>query len=182
VSAVPPGRLPIALWLVPSRGWHARFASTIDALGRAHEGPPFEPHVTLHVGFCDAPDRLAEALADAAARLAPLKVEAGATAHSDAHFKTLYVELDDPRLHALRGALCHALGAGGDYALHPHLSLLYHGGLAPATRAALARAHAYSGERIGFDEVVVVRPPVGGDLSDIRRIDTTLRCRLGAAG
>lgn len=177
-----PEMLPVAFWLVPSEPRRSTLADLIAALAAAHRGPVFEPHVTLEVNHAPG-DLSLEALLDrVAAVFDPMTLTAGRTAHSDVHYKTLYVELDDPRLFALQRALRDELGRDdAPYELRPHLSLLYRGGLDHDTRERLADAHRLDGERIAFDSLVVVRPAKpGGDLSAIEAIDTSLRKRLAA--
>lgn len=173
--------IPVAFWLVPSEPRRATLAELIAALGAAYEGPAFEPHITLEVSRARG-DLPLEALLDrVASSFEPMTLVAGETTHSEAHFKTLYVVFDDPRLFALQRALRDELGRDDAYALRPHLSLLYRGGLARDTRARLAEVHRLDGEHIAFDTLVVVRPlEPGGDLSAIEAIDTSLRKRLGA--
>lgn len=176
-----PETLPVAFWLVPAQPWRSSLAELIAALGAAHQGPAFEPHITLEVSHARG-DLSVEALLDrVAASFEPMTLTAGATAHSDAHFKTLFVEFDDPRPFALQQRLRDELGQDEGYVLRPHLSLLYRGGLARDTRERLAEPNRIEGERIDFDSLVVVRPSSpGGDLSDIDALDTSLRKTLGS--
>jgi hypothetical protein len=180
-STQPPAAMPVVAWLVPAEPWLGRLSATIASLAGGHDAPVFEPHVTLHVGATAAPGALPGALARLAASLAPVAMTAGATAHDRPWHHTLYVELEAPGLPAMQRRVAEALAAPGDYALAPHLSLLYREDLPEPVRAALAAAHRLDGARIVFDTLVLVRPQPGGDLSDVRRIDTTLRARLGAA-
>jgi hypothetical protein len=170
---------PLAFWLVPAEPLRSRLAGTIDALAAAHGGPRFEPHVTLEVGEAALPGDPAATLAHACAALAPASLAALGTGHSDALFRTLYVAFDDPRPAAIRAALRAAFGVRGDYALDPHLSLLYRERLDPALRARLATAHDHRGEAMRFDTVVLVRAGPGAGLHDIERLDTSVRARLG---
>lgn len=170
---------PVAFWLVPSEEWHERLGRCIAELAAVYQGPAFEPHITLDVGQAPAAQAsLAAMLERVAARCAPMALTAGATAHSAAHFKTLYVEFDDPRPLALQQALRAEFGSA-DYLLDPHLSLLYHGNLAPEVREHLAATQRFEGEEIGFDTLVVVREGApGATLADIETLDTSLRCTL----
>jgi hypothetical protein len=170
--------MPLAFWLVPAEPLRTRLVGTIDALAGAHGGPRFEPHVTLDV--CDAPlgEEAATVLARACEAIAPATLAALATDHSEARFRTLFVPFADPRPAAIRAALRAAFDARGDYALDPHLSLLYRERLDCAVRARLAATHDHRGEAMRFDTVVLVRPGPGAGLHDIERLDTSLRATL----
>ena len=99
--------------------------------------------------------------------------------HDTEHFRTLFVPFDDKWVHGLRDALHDALAIRGNYDLHPHLSLLYLGGLGVAERERLAALHRFDEEAITFDEVALVQPVAGSrDLYDMRRLDTRERHRL----
>lgn len=177
-----PGRHAVAFWLVPSEPWRSSLASLIGALGAVHGAPAFEPHITVEVSHAPVAPSLDALLDRVAHAFEPMCLVAGTTAHSEVHFKTLFVEFDDPRLPALRRRVRDELGHDDGYVLHPHLSLLYRGGLPCAVRARLAEAHRFTGERIEFDTLVAVRASSpGGDLSDIEALDTSSRCRLHRA-
>jgi hypothetical protein len=171
--------LPVVFWLVPSEPWRSSLAKLIDTLGTEHRGPAFEPHITIEVSRARDGPALNALLDRVAASFEPMTLTAGKTAHSEVHFKTLFIEFDDPRPLALQQRLRAELGRS-DYELRPHLSLLYHGDLPPHTRQRLATIHRFDGERIDFDSLVVVRAPsAGGDLSNIEALDTSLRRTLG---
>jgi len=173
------GLQPVVFWLVPSEPRRSSFAELVATLGEAHGGPAFEPHITIEVSHAHGGPAL-EALLDRVAQaVEPMTLVAGETAHSEAHFKTLFVEFDDPRLVALNRRLRDELGRDEGYVLRPHLSLLYRGGLPLETRRRLAETHRFADARIEFEVLVAVRPASpGGDLSDIEAIDTSLRRTL----
>lgn len=178
----PPITFPVAFWLVPSEPWRSSLARRIATLAAAHRSPVFEPHVTIEVNRAGSGGPSLQALlARVAASFEPMTFVTGATAHSEAYFKTLFVEFDDPRPAELQRQLRAGLVGPADYLLRPHLSLLYRGGLAPELRESLAAAHRFDGERIAFDSLVLVRPAsAGGDLSDPGMLDTSLRRTLGS--
>ena len=170
---------PIGFWLVPARASHSHFASIIDGLAREFDAPPFEPHVTLYVGEQGAEDDIEALLAAVAASMGPITLTARTTGHSDALFKTLFVEFDaDERPHILCRTLRAGLARAVDYRLQPHLSLIYKV-LPEALRRGLAARHDFQGRRIVFDEVAAVRP-AGADRHwmDIRGWDVWLRAPL----
>lgn len=175
-----PSLLPVAFWLVPSEPRRSELARLIAALGATHQGPAFEPHITLEVSHARGDLCLEALLERVAASFEPMTLTAAGTAHSAVYFQTLFIEFDDPRLFAIQRNLRVALDRSEAYVLRPHLSLLYSDGLALEARERLAAAHRFDGERIEFDALVVVRPPAaGGDLSDIETLDTSLRAFAG---
>lgn len=165
----------VALWLVPAEPWRAALAARIDALARQHGSLPFEPHVSVHVGACAEPDRLAQRLATFAAAEPTLTLRMERTEHGETHYKTLFVTCDDPRVHALQARALGALGLAPGYPLAPHLSLLYRGGLEADRRAVLVPQHDLQGLEVRFDQLVIVRPRHGDDLADQTSWDTDLR-------
>ncbi|MBC7944392.1 MAG: hypothetical protein H7X91_03825 [Burkholderiales bacterium] len=169
---------PIAFWLIPAQPHLEAFRALIFALAREYDAPVFEPHITLHVGVRTADDDSAKLLRRVAAASDPITLVAGNTSHNDALFKTLFVEFDDSRLRALHGQFQAGLQRFSEYALAPHLSLLYKA-MPAESRATLADRHVYAGQRIVFDEVAAVRPAPGQpDWSDIQMWDSSQRQSL----
>ncbi|MGI9047027.1 MAG: 2'-5' RNA ligase family protein [Burkholderiales bacterium] len=178
-----PGKLPIAFWLIPAQPQLDQFRALISSLAREYDAPVFEPHITLHVGLRTARDDIAELLRRVAAASEPIPLVAGNTSHSDALFKTLFVEFYDSKIRdsELRALHCQfqaGLQRFSEYALASHLSLLYKE-VPAGSRAALAERHVYAGQRIVFDTVAAVRPaPEQSDWSEIQRWDSSLRRSL----
>lgn len=174
---------PIAFWLIPAQPQLDAFRALISALAREHDAPVFEPHVTLHAGVRTAGDDIAKLLHRVAAANEPIALVAGNTSHSAALFRTLFVELNDAGIRdagirALRCQLQAGLRRFSEYALAPHLSLLYKA-MPAESRAALAERHVYAGQCIVFDKVAAVRPAPGqSDWMDIRMWDSSLRQSL----
>ncbi len=169
---------PIAFWLIPAQPQLETFRALVLSLARDYDAPVFEPHITLHVGVQTARDDIAKLLRGIAAASEPVTLVAGNTFHSDTLFKTLFVEFDDPGIRALHHRFQGGLRQFSEYALAPHLSLLYKA-MPMGSRAALAERHVYAGQRIVFDEVAAVRPAAGQtDWSDIDRWDRSLRQSL----
>lgn len=151
---------PVAFWLLPAVPDHARLSAIVDALCREFDAPPFEPHLTLHVGEC-VQDDVGALLRRVVAAAEPMALVASGTSHSRALFKTLFVEFaPDPRPAALQAALARELATRSDYALEPHVSLLYKT-LPAVRRAALARRFDFRGEQFAFDQIAAVMPANG---------------------
>jgi 2'-5' RNA ligase len=168
-------RVPAAFWLLPCEADAARLQAMVHALATMHAAPTFEPHLTLHVVDCPAATEIEHLLAGLAERHPVLALAALATGHSDAYYKTLYVDVscelqDGPGLVALRRDLVEELAATGQaagYDFHPHVSLLY-GQLPAPQRADLAANHDLHGHTLRFDRIAAVRPRPGHhDLSRV---------------
>jgi hypothetical protein len=178
--------VPIAFWLIPEARRHASFTEVIERLACAHGTPTFEPHVTLHVAETIDSDDDRALLDGFADRFATIELVAGDTGHSDARFKTLFVELHEDnrssgRLTEMQRALRTGLELRSEYKLAPHLSLLYCGQLQDAVRQALALEYRFRGQSIRFDQIAAVRPGTGRqDWEDVSSWEVSLRRSLRA--
>jgi 2'-5' RNA ligase len=173
-----PGDHLVAFWLVPAPRDHARLRCMIDALAGEFDAPPFEPHVTLHVGRGVSADVEAP-LRKIAASIRPFELTAAATGHGENRFKAVFVEFEqDPRPAALHEALHDAMASPAEYCLSPHLSLIYQV-LPEPTRRNLAIRNTLLGERIAFDHLAAVRPGRSDDSwDDVLGLDVWLRAPL----
>jgi putative hydrolase of the HAD superfamily len=125
VSAFVSRRTVIAYWLIPAEPARSFFQAAINDLALRFDAPPFEPHVTVHVGANDI-DATEKALSTAAHECQPLKLNAGEISHSSEFIKTLYVQFAlNTELRKLNEIICDAAQDSSDYELKPHLSLLY---------------------------------------------------------
>lgn len=96
-DGVPAAGEPLAIWLLPAAPEADRWQSVIDSLARSQGSPRFDAHVTVHVGRCaDGADPVVAALQACASALAPVSLEAAATAHSGDYYRTLFVPLPGP--------------------------------------------------------------------------------------
>jgi 2'-5' RNA ligase len=144
------------------------FTSLIAQLVSEYDAAPFEPHITLHAGACTDEDDVDALLGTVAAATEQMELMCGETGHTDALFKTLFIQFDDPRLLALHRRLRDRLTRTVDYTLQPHLSLLYKE-LPQAVRRDLASHYTFRGKTILFDHIAAVRPGAGQDgWSDVR--------------
>jgi 2'-5' RNA ligase len=169
----------VAFWLVPAARDHARLRRMIDALADEFDAPPFEPHVTLHVGrgvsaHVEAPFRRI------AASIRPFELTAAATGHGADRFKAVFIEFEqDPRPLALHEALQDAMATPAEYCLMPHLSLIYQV-LPEPTRRGIATRNTLLGQSIAFDHLAAVRPGRSDDSwDDVLGLDIWLRAPLG---
>lgn len=85
--------IPVAFWLLPAGADAADLQVRIAELSRENGTPAFDAHVTLHVDTCSSDVDLESLVRGVAAASSPLALVAGATRHSAAYFKALYVDL-----------------------------------------------------------------------------------------
>lgn len=185
------GTMPIAFWLLPGEEDARWLRDRIDALAVKHEGPTFDPHVTLHVGRC-APHTDVEAVLGRLARRDPivaLTLAALLTRESEARFKALFFDIATDRLDGaglleLRRCLVEELlkadtstpeSARDEKEPLPRSALeqalasyeflphlsLLYGVLPRPIREGLARQNDVQGRSITFDRVAAVRPAAG---------------------
>ena len=173
--------LPVAFWLVPAPPDHQHLSAIIDDLARELNAPRFEPHVTLYAGARGPDDDVAALLSRAAQQVETMDLRVRAVGTLPDLFKTLYLDLEpDPRAERLCRLFRAGLQPALDYALSPHLSLLYKD-LPVTTRAALIRRFDLVGRRIRFGQMAAVRPRAGShDWLEIETWDAWLRRDLGS--
>jgi 2'-5' RNA ligase len=149
-------RVVIAYWLIPAEPAYRFFQRLIEDLARRYDAPPFEPHVTIHVG-ANHSDAAEKALSKTARECQPLKLKALEIGHTDEFIKTLFVQFAPNRkLRQLHEIIRDAAQDSSDYKLNPHLSLLYKNMPAIASRE-LAESIKVPFTEIIFDSLKAVR-------------------------
>jgi 2'-5' RNA ligase len=146
----------IAYWLIPAEPARSFFQRHIEDLARRYDAPPFEPHVTIHVGanYIDAPDK---ALSQAATECQPIDVKPLGIDHSDEFIKTLFVQFAPNRkLQQLNASIRTAAQDSIRYELNPHLSLLYKN-MPASARSELAHSISLPFLEVTFDALKAVR-------------------------
>jgi len=125
VSAFVSRRIVIAYWLIPAEPARRFFQSLIEDLARRYDAPPFEPHVTIHVG-ADHADAAEKVLSKAALECQPIDLKPLGIDHSYEFIKTLFVQFTpNAKLQQLNAIIRDAAEDPSHYELNPHLSLLY---------------------------------------------------------
>jgi 2'-5' RNA ligase len=137
----------IAYWLIPAEPAYKFFQWLNEDLARRYDAPPFEPHVTIHVG-ANHPDAAERALSQAARECQLITLKAREIDHSDEFVKTLFVQFaPTTKLRQLHGIIRSAAKDSSRYELKPHLSLLY------KTMPAVARSELAHSINVTFLEV-----------------------------
>jgi 2'-5' RNA ligase len=113
-------------WLMPASGMtRDQLAATIDRLAADHDGPRFQPHVTVLVTLDAACEAAARKLASLVARMPPVELTFTAIGHEQAYFRSLYLHAaPSMQLEALQEASRQAFALDRRPPA-PHLSLLY---------------------------------------------------------
>jgi 2'-5' RNA ligase len=149
-------RIVIAYWLIPAEPARSFFEGVINDLARRYHAPPFEPHVTIHVGANRA-DAAKIALLKAARECKRVKLEAIGLGSSAKFIKTLFVEFAaNKKLHLINQTIRTAAQDSLHYVLKPHLSLLYKQ-MRVATRRELADSIHLRFSGVTFDALKAVR-------------------------
>jgi 2'-5' RNA ligase len=123
------------------------FQEMINDLARRYDAPPFEPHVTIHVGANDV--HAAERAISQTARACKLiKLKALEIGQSSEFIKTLFVQFAlNTELRQLNEIIRDAAQDSSHYELKPHLSLLY------KKMPAIARRELMGSIKVPFSEV-----------------------------
>jgi len=117
-------RTVIAYWLIPTQPARSFFQQLINDLARRYGAPPFEPHVTVHVGANDAD--VAQSAISEAARSCKINLKPLRIGQSSEFIKTLFVQFAfNTGLHQLSEMIRKTADDSSEYELKPHLSLLY---------------------------------------------------------
>ena len=113
------------LWLTPREPLRCLLRSTIRQLAERFDAVEFEPHVTVFCGR--STDSEARAVARRiAAQFAPIELTAVRVDHSELFTKTLFVQFEESALlRRIFETAAAAYSRPSNYALNPHLSLLY---------------------------------------------------------
>jgi hypothetical protein len=118
-------RIVIAYWLIPTEPVRSYFQSVISDLAQRYDAPVFEPHVTVHVGANSTAtgNRVLSYAQRVCKRIVLQALEVGGSAEFT---KTLFVQFAvTPQLQQLNHSIRKEVQDSSDYALNPHLSLLY---------------------------------------------------------
>lgn len=145
----------IAYWLIPAEPARSFFQGMINDLARRYDAPPFEPHVTVHVGSNRA-DAVDSPILQARDACKLIKLKALEIGHSSEFIKTLFVQFAlNAELRQLNEMIRNAAQDSSQYELKPHLSLLYKEML-PAARRELASSINVPFREVNFDALKAV--------------------------
>jgi 2'-5' RNA ligase len=113
------------LWLCPREPLRSALRSTIHQLSASLDAVEFEPHVTVFCG--PSTDEEAREVTNRIARqFAPIELTASGLRYTDSYTKTLFVQFHESAvLRQVFEMAATSYTRQSNYALNPHLSLLY---------------------------------------------------------
>lgn len=171
-----------SVFLLPTAADAAWAEGVIRELAGRYDLPSFAPHLTVCSGsYTDVAELqpLMDALAAAAARLAPFDLVINGIGTSAEYFRSLFIEFaDSPELAGLHAAAWGALDRQPADEFRPHLSLLY-AELPLAEKQQAARTVILDRQRLSFDELRIVVPDPAAGWGDPRHWQSLFHARLG---
>ncbi len=116
----------VSFWLIPSEEDRAFFQEIIETLAREYDAPAFTPHVTIYSGEY-APDEVpAELIEKATQGVQSFSLRVDKVLYTEEFTKTLFVQFHPSAiLSQISQSLLSSSRKPSDYALNPHLSLIY---------------------------------------------------------
>jgi hypothetical protein len=112
------------LWLIPREPLRSALQAIIRRLAESLDAVEFEPHVTVFSGrsteaeACEAAQRIAS-------QFSPLELKAIGLDNTPQYTKTLFVQFEESAIARRMFNAARSYSPASDYALNPHLSLLY---------------------------------------------------------
>jgi 2'-5' RNA ligase len=149
----------VSFWLIPSEEDKAFFQQIIDSLSQEYDAPTFTPHVTIYSGEYAPDESLAELLEKATQDVQPFSLKVDQLFYTEEFTKTLFVQLDQsPILSHLSDSLRRNSKQPSEYALNPHLSLIYQY-LSESIKKSLSTKIYLPKSELLFDEVRAISTP-----------------------
>lgn len=150
--------IEVSFWLVPSAEDREHYQHLIDCLARDYGSRPFVPHVTVYSGPASEHEAL-DSLGRSAAATGPLTLTPVRTEVSGQFTKTFTIAFRESQdLSRLCERLREGASKPSDYALCPHLSLLYRR-MPPGDLKRLGESEEVRLAPITFDELWAVHTP-----------------------
>jgi 2'-5' RNA ligase len=143
---------------MPAEPARSYFASLIGDLATRFDAPVFEPHMTIYVTKAE-PGNAGELLERALAGCKPYELSITGIDYSDEFTKTLFVQFQSSEeLNRLSADFRRASASHDEYALKPHLSLIYKT-MPRETKEKLASSLRLPFPEVLFDSVKAVTSP-----------------------
>jgi hypothetical protein len=169
----------VSFWLIPSEEDRAFFQDIIDNLAKEYDAPVFTPHVTIYSGEYTPEESPAKLLENAIQGIQSFSLRVDQLLYTDQFTKTLFVQFyQNPILTKISETLHNRSKHPSEYALNPHLSLIYQY-LSEEIKKKLITQLSLPKSEVGFNEVraISTRNQVKGwedvaswEVIDIRRL------------
>ena len=116
----------VSFWLIPSQEDRAFFQKIIDTLAQEYDAPAFTPHVTIYSGEYAPNESPVEVLEKAIQGVQAFSLRIDKLLYSEEFTKTLFVQFHPSTiLSQISETIQSNSKNSSDYALNPHLSLIY---------------------------------------------------------
>mgnify|MGYP004474441731 CR=1 FL=1 len=149
----------VSYWLIPSQEDRAFFQDIIDTLAREYDAPSFTPHVTIYSGDSAANESPDELIKQAIQGVQPFSLRSDRILYSQEFTKTLFVQFQpNSILSQISQSLQSSSKNSSDYALNPHLSLIYKQ-MSEETQKDLTTSLTLPKSEVVFDEVMAISSP-----------------------
>jgi 2'-5' RNA ligase len=149
----------VSYWLIPSQEDRAFFQDIIDSLAQEYDAPSFTPHVTIYSGNSAPDESPAELIEKAIQGVQSFSLRVDQLLYSEEFTKSLFVQFHPS---SILSRISHSLQSSSknpsDYALNPHLSLIYKQ-MSEVTKKNLTAALSLPKSEVVFDEVSAISSP-----------------------
>lgn len=118
-------RLEHSFWLLPAEPLATRLRALIADLARSWDTAPFEPHVTLYCGVSDDA-ATSSVLKHVTGQFGPVELTFGKLETTSEYTKTLFFQFEEnAAAREIFKTILRLSAQPSNYALNPHLSLIY---------------------------------------------------------
>jgi hypothetical protein len=146
------------VWLTPAPSDRRWLSKVIQDYAKEYHFPAFEPHVTIYSGLYSPEENLAKIVQEALGPSQSITLQVAGLNYTEDFFKTGFIDFAEAEhLTQLCGAIRDRLQNPLDYALDPHLSLIYKDIPIDQKRLAMLR-FVLSVSKVTFDTIKVITP------------------------
>jgi hypothetical protein len=133
--------LQYTFWLMPSEPMRSKLRAIVTALSGEFGSPPFDPHLTVYAGPSDSAEALA-IVDKIGSRFSSFELEMIGLEQSAIYSKTLFIQFKKSAdLQRMYDTIRTNADTPFNYALNPHISILYHAKLTEEIRKSLTQHH-----------------------------------------
>ena len=146
----------VSFWLIPSDEDRAYFQGIINTLAQKYDAPTFTPHVTIYSGEYAPEESLTALIEKATQGVQDFSLRVDKLLYTDEYTKTFFVQFHPSSiLIQISETLRNSSQKPSDFALNPHLSLIYKH-LSEVIKQGLMTNLSLPRSEIFFDEVQAI--------------------------